>query len=80
MDIVRVRFYRPAANAYGGREYTYRTTLPLRVNDAVLVPTDKDPRQKAIVTGTGLPESVIDPAWADRVKTITEYDTGEAQV
>ena len=79
MDIVKVRFYRPAANAYGGMEYTYRTNLPLRVNDAVLVPTDKDPAQKAIVTQVGLPESVIDLAWASRVKTITEYDTGEVQ-
>lgn len=77
MDIVRVRFYKPEIDAYAGRQYTYRTTLPLKENDRVLAPTANDPAQKAVVVAVGLPETVIDEQWADRVKTITRYDTGE---
>lgn len=79
MQIVKVCYLKTEANAYAGRAYTYRTTLPLKAGDKVLAPTDKDPAQKALVIQVGLPESVIDPAWADRVKTITQYDTEVAK-
>lgn len=77
MEIVTVQYWKEWLHGYSGRNYTYRTTLHLQVGDRVLAPTAKGDRQKAIVTQTGLPESVIDPSWADRVLTITEMDNGE---
>lgn len=79
MQIVKVQYYKGEINGYMGREYTYRTDLPLKEGDRVIAPTAKDPVQRAIVTQVNLPESTIDPSWAERVRTITRYDTGEVQ-
>ena len=74
MQIVKVQYFKPHYDGYAGVAYSYRTDLPLKVGDKVIAPTAKDPNQRAIVVQVGLPESVIDPAWADRVQTITKYD------
>ena len=72
--IVKVKYYKGEINGYAGRDYTYRTSLPLQVGDHVIAPTAKEPNQRAIVTEINLPESVIDERWADRVRTIDRID------
>ena len=71
--IVTVLYYDEVAKGYGGSEYTYRTNLPLIPYQKVICPTYKG-NKKAIVKQINLPESVIDSAWADRVKEIKELD------
>ena len=72
--IVKAIYYKPWQKAYGGQAYTFLTDLPLRPGDKVLVPGAEGAEKKAIITEVDLPESAIDPAWADRVKHITKYD------
>ena len=79
MQIVKVQYFKGEINGYMGREYSYRTELPLKEGDKVIAPTAKDGNQRTIVTKAGLPESVIDPAWADRVRSITRMDNGEVR-
>ena len=71
--IVTVLYYDSLMNAYAGRAYTYRTNLPLKPFQKVLAPTP-DGDKKALVVEVDLPESVIDEAFADRVKEIKELD------
>lgn len=72
--IVKAMYYKPWQKAYGGQAYTFRTNLPLHPGDKVLVPGGEGTEKKAVITEVDLPESAIDPAWADRVKHITKYD------
>lgn len=72
--LCKVKFFKPATNSYGGRSYTYTTTLTLRVGHKVLAPTAKGEESKALVVEVDCPDSVIDPAWADRVLRITKLD------
>lgn len=72
--ICKIIYYDPAANAYSSRRYTYKTDLPLKVNDKVIAPTSKGERNRALVMEVNLPDTVIDMQWADRVLSITEYD------
>ena len=72
--IVKAIYYKPWQKAYGGQAYTFRTNLPLQPGDHVLVPGSEADEKPAMITEINLPESVIDPAWADRVKWITKYD------
>lgn len=71
--LVSVIYYDEKVNAYCGRDYTYKTDLPLKVFQKVIVPVP-DGKKKALVTDINLPDSVVDPAWADRIRTITELD------
>ena len=73
--IVKAIYYKPKLNGYGGQAYTFRTKLPLHPGDHVLVPGSEADEKPAMITEINLPESVIDPAWADRVKWITRMDT-----
>lgn len=73
--IVKAIYYKPRQKAYGGQAYTFRTNLPLHPGDRVLVPGSEADEKPAMITEVDLPESVIDPAWADRVKWITQMDT-----
>lgn len=73
--IVKAIYYKPWQKAYGGQAYTFRTNLPLHPGDHVLVPGSEADEKPAIITEVDLPESVIDSAWADRVKWITRMDT-----
>lgn len=73
--IVRAIYHKPKLNSYGGQAYTFRTNLPLQPGDHVLVPGSEADEKPAMITEVNLPESVIDPAWADRVKWITQMDT-----
>ena len=75
--IVSVIYYDETAKAYAGRHYTYLTGLPLKLFEKVKAPVlvnDEIVLKKALVVDIDLPESVIDPAWADRVRIITERD------
>lgn len=72
--IVKAMYFKPNLNGYSGRAYTFRTDLPLKAGDKVLAPSGEGDLKKAIITEVDLPESAIDPAWADRVKRITKYD------
>lgn len=73
--IVKAIYYKPWKKAYEGQAYTFRTNLPLHPGDRVLVPGSEADEKPAMITEVDLPESVIDPAWADRVKWITQMDT-----
>lgn len=73
--IVKVKYFNEEVNGYGGQEYTYRTNLAVQPYTKVIAPTYKGDN-KALVTKVDLPESTIDPAWADRVQWIKEYDNG----
>ena len=73
--IVKAIYYKPWQKAYGGQAYTFRTNLPLHPGDRVLVPGSEADEKPAMITEVDLPESVIDPAWAARVKWITQMDT-----
>lgn len=71
--LVKVKFYKSKANAYGGREYIYIAGMPVRCGDVVMAPTN-DGEQKAIITDINVPHSEVNPAWADNIKTITRFD------
>lgn len=73
--IVKAMYFKSKLNGYGGQAYTFLTGLPLKAGDKVLAPGKEGDPKKAIITEVDLPESAIDPAWADKVKHITEYDT-----
>ena len=73
--IVKAMYYKPGQKGYSGRAYTFRTNLLLHPGDHVLVPGSEADEKAAMITEVNLPESVIDPAWADRVKWITQMDT-----
>lgn len=73
--IVKAIYHKPKLNGYSRRAYTFRTNLPLQPGDHVLVPGSEAEEKPAMITEIDLPESVIDPAWADRVKWITQMDT-----
>lgn len=74
--LVSVIFYDESVQAYCGRDYTYKTELPLKVFQKVICPTYKGDK-KALVTEVNLPDSVVDPSWADKLKEITQIDKGE---
>ena len=73
--IVKAMYYKPWQKGYSGRAYTFRTNLLLQPGDHVLVPGSEADEKPAMITEVNLPESVIDSAWADRVKWITQMDT-----
>lgn len=73
--IVKAIYYKPWQKGYSGGAYIFRTKLPLQPGDHVLVPGSEADEKPAMITEVNLPESVIDPAWADRVKWITQMDT-----
>ena len=73
--IVKVKYFNEEVGGYGGQEYTYKTKLPLVPYTKVIAPTYKGDN-KALVTQVDLPESTIDPAWADRVQWKKEIDNG----
>ena len=75
---VTVRYYRDEVSGYAGRLYTYRTELPLKPGDKVIAPTAKGDNA-AQVAEINLPDSAVDPTWADKVKEITRYDTTEEE-
>lgn len=77
--ICKICYYNPAADAYTSRRYTYKTKLPLKVGDKVIAPTSKGEKNRALVMEVDLPDGVIDMQLADRVLSITEYDTEGAQ-
>lgn len=72
--IVKAIYYKPWQKGYSGGAYIFRTNLPLQPGDHVLVPGSEADEKPAMITEVNLPESAIDPAWADRVKHITKYD------
>ena len=73
--IVKAMYYKPGQKGYSGRAYTFRTNLLLHPGDHVLVPGSEADEKPAMITEVDLPESVIDTAWADQVKWITQMDT-----
>lgn len=78
---VKIIYYNERSHGYGGRGYTYRTELPLKIGDKVLVPVGREQEGKrALVIDIDLPDSEIDPAWADKVKEIAQYDQTDMQI
>lgn len=77
--LVSVLYYNDNLKGYSGRKYTYRTELPLAVFQKVIVPVADGSKKKALVTDVDLPESTVDPAWADKLKNITELDKGDEE-
>lgn len=77
--LVSVLYYNDNLKGYSGRKYTYRTELPLTVFQKVIVPVADGSKKKALVTEINLPESVVKPEWADKLKNITELDKGDEE-
>ena len=73
---VKVKYHKDELNGYGGREYTFRTDLPLKLYQKVLVPSNDGEPKKAVVTAINVPDTEIDPSWANRIKEIKELDKG----
>ena len=73
--ICKICYYNPGVDAYTSLRYTYKTDLPLKVGDKVIAPTSKGEKNRALVMEVDLPETIIDAQWADRVLSITEFDT-----
>ena len=73
--LVKVIYKNDLVGGFTGRAYTYKTELPLNEGDIVLAPVaNEDELKRALVVETDVPETEIDPSWADRVKSITQYD------
>lgn len=70
---VRVKFYKPQIDGYGGFPYLFETKLPLTVGSKVLAPSQKG-ECKALVTEINVSASEIKPEWADRIKSIVKMD------
>ena len=70
---IKVKYFKPLDGDYGGREYTYKSDLPLNEGDKVIAPTVHGD-MKAIVTAANVPEGQIDERWADKIRTIDTYD------
>lgn len=73
--ICKICYYNPGVDAYKSLRYTYKTDLPLKVGDKVIAPTRNGEKNRALVMEVDLPETIIDEQWADRVLSITEFDT-----
>lgn len=71
---VKVKFFQAPAQAYAGREYLYRTELPLLGREKVMAPTASGDK-RAMVTKVKVSGEEIDPAWAHNIREITELDT-----
>lgn len=75
MMIVKVLYHKAELSGYGGRAYTFKTNLPLKPMQKVLVPSMDGEKKKALVVEIDVPETEIDPEWAYRLKEIKEMDT-----
>ena len=73
---IKVKYFKHAEGAYGGREYTYKTKLPLAVGDKVIAPTVHG-AMRAIVSAVNVPDGQIDERWADKIRDIDTYDAEE---
>ena len=74
---VKVKYYKDDLSGYGGREYTFKTELPLIPYQKVLVPSNDGDPKKALVTEVNLDESeIIGQPWANQIKEIKEIDKG----
>lgn len=71
---VSVIYHNDKIKAYSGRGYTYKTELPLVSGDKVLVPVGTSEEKRAMVLDVDLPESSINPEWADKIKEIVKCD------
>lgn len=76
---VQVKYWKDDISAYGGKDYTFKTELPLVPYQKVLVPAVDGSKKKAIVTRVAVSDSEIDPEWIDRLKEITELDKGDSE-
>lgn len=72
--ICQIKYFNEKVGAYAGRDYTYRSELPLQIYDKVFAPVKDEEDKRAIVTAIDLPESAIKPEWASAVKYIERYD------
>ena len=70
---VSVVYYNDRIGGYSGRNYTYRTNMNLKSGDKVMASVGSE-NKRAMVIAVDIPESEIDPAWADKIKEITSYD------
>ena len=76
----KVIYYNDSAKGYTGRSYTYSSGLDLKVGDKVLCPVGASQEMKrAMIVETDVPDSEIDPVWADRIKEIMDYDYCEVK-
>ena len=70
---VKAMYHKPELRGYAGQSYLYKTNLPVKVGMHVIAPTYKG-EQKAIITDVNVDASEINPAWADKIREITEFD------
>lgn len=69
---VKVMYMREGVG-YAGRAYTYRTCLPLKPFEKVIVDAAGE-RKKALVVETNVPEETLDTAWKCKIKEVIGYD------
>lgn len=74
--LVKVKYFKEDLSLYGGYEYTFRTDLPLKMYQKVLVPSMDGENKKALVVAVNVPETELDPSWAWKLKDITKLDKG----
>ena len=72
---VSVVYYDARINGYIGKEYTFKTMLPLKEFQKVLVQTEDGEVKKALVMHVNLPDPPKDAPWINNIKTITKIDT-----
>lgn len=77
---VSVIYYSEKNNGYSGRGYTYKTDLPLKAGDKVLVPVGSQAELKrAMVVATHVSLTANDAIWVDKIKSIEKYDMTDMQ-
>ena len=74
--LVSVLYYNTKISGYAGREYIYKTELPIKLFQKVIAPVP-DGKKKALVVDINLPESSVDSTWANKIQEITEIDKGD---
>lgn len=59
-------------NGFGGKEYYYRTELPVRVGSVVAIPTPRG-NSPLLVTRTDVPALEIDPEYLHCLTEVTDF-------
>ena len=77
---VKVQFYKPRNNGYGGMAYTYRSDIDLAPGDKVICPTANDPEQRAMVVETNVPEPDPSQDWVKRIRSVLRKEDDHAGV
>ena len=59
-------------NGFGGKEYHYRTELPVRIGSVVAIPTPRG-NSPFLVTRTDVPAMEINPEYLHSLTEVTDF-------